>query len=113
MELVKTIYERTDTELKNREAEIQRLREELKMLRGEEIPYVQIQKEISLSYPQVEDIYISRGAFVAKDSLDAKSCILVVPQCTDSIKVEDKIKLEEWLKLRLASENVVLIPMIK
>lgn len=113
MELVKTIYERTDTELKNREAEIQRLREELKMLRGEEIPYVQIQKEIRLSYPQVEDIYISRGAFVAKDSLDAKSCILVVPQCTDSIKVEDKIKLEEWLKLRLASENVVLIPMIK
>lgn len=113
MELVKTIYERTDTELKNREAEIQRLREELKMLRGEEIPYVQIQKEISLSYPQVEDIYISRGAFVAKDSLDAKSCILVVPQCTDSIKVEDKIKLEEWLKLRLASENVVLIPLIK
>lgn len=113
MELVKTIYERTDTELKNREAEIQRLREELKMLRGEEIPFVQIQKEISLSYPQVEDIYISRGAFVAKDSLDAKPCILVVPQCTDSIKIEDKIKLEEWLKLRLASENVVLIPMIK
>ena len=113
MELVKTIYERTDTELKNRDAEIQKLREELKMLRGEEIPFVQIQKEISLSYPQVEDIYISRGAFVAKDSLDAKPCILVVPQCTDSIKIEDKIKLEEWLKLRLASENVVLIPMIK
>lgn len=113
IEIVKSIYERTDSEIRRKDAEIQALKEELRMLRGEEIPYIQIQREISLTYPQVEDIYITRGAYVAQDSLNAKSCLLVIPECTDSLRTDERIKLTEWLKLRLATEDVVLLPIIK
>ena len=112
MELVRSIYERTDSELSRREAEIQQLKDELKLLRGNEIPYMQLQKEIELSYPQVGDIYFGRGAFAAKDSLNAMPCLVVIPQCSDSLRVEERIKLTEWLKLRLATENVVILPIV-
>ena len=111
MEVVKSLFERTDSEISRKDSEIQRLKDELKMLKAEEIPYSQIQKEISLSYPQVEDIYIARGAYVAKDSL--ANCLLVIPGCTDSLRTDEQIKLTEWLKLRLATEEIVLLPILK
>lgn len=75
-----------------------------------QIPLTQTQKEISLSYPQIESIYVGRGALAAKDSLNAKSCIIVVPVCKTPLNAKDKTKLAEWLKLRLSSEDVVLFP---
>ena len=39
-------------------------------------------------------------------------CLVVIPQCSDSLRVEDRIKLTEWLKLRLATENVVILPIV-
>ena len=112
MELVRSIYERTDSELSRRDAQIQQLNEQLKMIQGNEIPYMQLQKEIALSYPQVGDVYFGRGALAARDSLNASPCIIVIPKCSDSLRVEEKIKLTEWLKLRLATENVVILPIL-
>ena len=112
MELVRSIYERTDSELSRRDAQIQQLNEQLKMIQGNEIPYMQLQKEIALSYPQIGDIYFGRGALAARDSLNASTCIIVIPKCSDSLRVEEKIKLTEWLKLRLATENVVILPIL-
>ena len=112
MELVRSIYERTDHELSRRDAQIQQLHEQLKMIQGNEIPYMQLQKEIALSYPQIGDIYCGRGALAARDSLNASPCIIVIPKCSDSLRVEEKIKLTEWLKLRLATENVVILPIL-
>lgn len=112
MELVRSIYERTDSELSRRDAQIQQLNEQLKMIQGNEIPYMQLQKEIALSYPQIGDIYFGRGALAARDSLNASPCIIVIPKCSDSLRVEEKIKLTEWLKLRLATENVVILPIL-
>lgn len=112
MELVRSIYERTDSELSRRDAQIQQLNEQLKMIQGNEIPYMQLQKEIALSYPQIGDIYFGRGALAARDSLNACPCIIVIPKCSDSLRVEEKIKLTEWLKLRLATENVVILPIL-
>ncbi len=110
VELVKSIYERTDNELNRRDSELRKLKDELKVYKAEEIPSMQIQKEISLSYPQIESIYVGRGALAAKDSLNAKSCIIVVPVCKTPLNAKDKTKLAEWLKLRLSSEDVVLFP---
>ena len=112
-EIVRSIYERTDYEIKKRDHEIQKLKQQLKSVKAEEIQYTQIQKEISLSYPQISNVYITRGAYAQKDSTEAMNCVLVVPECANPLTAEEQLKLTEWLKIRLTSENVVVLPVKK
>ena len=111
VDLIRGIYERTDSELGKKDAEIERLQKEIQKMKEDEIPYVQLTKEITLSYPQISKIYLLKGASVVKDSLMQNPCIVAIPVCSTELKQEEKIRLTEWLKIRLASENVELIPL--
>ena len=91
--LVKDIYERTDSEISKREAEIRVLENELTKYRQQEIPYLQISRELTSQFPQVKDIYISRGADINTDSLSTQDCILVVARTERVLDDEDKQKM--------------------
>ena len=47
LELVKGIYDKMDTEVAKRDDEIRRLKDELKVAKGTDIPYLQISREIA------------------------------------------------------------------
>ena len=105
--LVKDIYERTDSEISKREAEIRVLENELTKYRQQEIPYLQISRELTSQFPQVKDIYISRGADINTDSLSTQDCILVVARTERVLDDEDKQKMTDYLKVRLNDTTVV------
>ena len=93
--LVKDIYERTDSEISKREAEIRVLENELTKYRQQEIPYLQISRELSSQFPQVKDLYISRGADINTDSLAMQDCILVVARTERVLDDESKQKMTD------------------
>lgn len=114
--LVRDIYARTDSEIGKRDAQIRMLEMELSKYKQKEIPYTQISREIASQYPQIKEIYISRGADVTTDSLytkdcilDTKDCILVVAKTQRSLGDEVKLRMTEFLKARLNDTTVVVI----
>ena len=111
--LVKDIYERTDSEISKREAEIRVLENELTKYRQQEIPYLQISRELSSQFPQVKDLYISRGADINTDSLSMQNCILVVARTERVLDDESKQKMTDFLKVRLNDSTVVVLNALK
>lgn len=107
--LVRDIYARTDSEIGKRDAQIRMLEMELSKYKQKEIPYTQISREIVSQYPQVKEIYISRGADVTTDSLYTKDCILVVAKTQRALGDEVKLRMTEFLKARLNDTTVVVI----
>lgn len=109
VELVKSIYDRMDTEVSRRDAEISRLRQQLAASEKEELPYVQLAREIMGIYPSVKDVVLARGATVSADSLYAAPCLSVVVHRDSVFTPAEMSQLSEWLRVRLATDMEVVI----
>lgn len=109
VELVKSIYDRMDTEVSRRDAEISRLRQQLAASAKEELPYVQLAREIMGIYPSVKDVVLARGATVSADSLYAAPCLSVVVHRDSVFTSAEMSQLSEWLRMRLATDMEVVI----
>ena len=108
IELVKSIYDKMDTEVAQRDAEISNLRQQLRATQQESLPYVQLTREILGIYPSVRSVVIARGATVDKDSLTASPCISVIVRPDSMLTHAETIQLTEWLRVRLNEESIVL-----
>ena len=104
----KGIYERLDTKIGQYERTIEKLTNELDAARKEDIPYVQIGKEISAVFPQVKQVYMGYGANIAIDSLASTPCLYVKVR-TDSLMTESSLEqLKKWITARLQYPDVEL-----
>lgn len=108
IELVKSIYDKMDTEVARRDAEISDLRHQLSVTQQESLPYVQLTREILGIYPSVRSVVIARGAAVERDSLTASPCISVIVRADSMLTPAETIQLTEWLRVRLNEESIVL-----
>ena len=116
IEMVKSIYDKMDTEVEKRNKEIIHLQQEIAGLRQEldatrrpALPYAQITREISGIYPMVQSVTIGRGAKVSVDSLHVQPCLSVIVHTTSALTLEQHTHLNEWLKIRLEDTTVELI----
>ena len=109
IELVKGIYEQMDREIYERDADIKRLEEELKAAKSVDIPYVQTTREITSSYPNIQEVNITLGASVRPDSLTPHQSMLVMVKADTLLMHEDSLKLSDWLKIRLNNDDLRLI----
>ena len=109
LEVVKGIYDKMDTEIGKRDDEIRRLKEELNIAKGNDIPYVQLTREIINSYPAVKEVHMAQGAKVSADSLVMLPCITVIVKCDTLMNQDEADRLGEWLKIRLDTDDITLI----
>ena len=116
VEMIKSIYDKMDTEVEKRNTEIIRLQHEVATLKQEleatkhtDLPYTQLTREISGIYPMVKSVTIGRGARVSVDSLHSQPCLSVIVHTTSALTVEQHTHLNEWLKIRLDDTTVELI----
>ena len=109
IELVKSIYDKMDTEVSRRDAEIVRLRQQLAASAKEELPYVQLAREIMGIYPAVKDVVLARGATVSADSLVAVPSLSVVVRPDSTLSSVELTQLTEWLRVRLATDMEVVV----
>ena len=104
--LLKGLYERADDELARKNAEIDRLQQEIYDLKGRELNYKRIAREVRYSYPDIKDITISKGATV-DDSLRVKECTIVLATSVKPLPQAQVRKVEDWLKMRLEDSTTV------
>ena len=101
--LVEGIYERMDRQLEAKENEILALQSVVDSLNGKRIPYEQITAETIAQYPQVTGLHLSRGATVEADSTRTDG-ILAIVYCDGNLSPENKVRLENWLRVRLGGD---------
>ena len=107
--MLKTIYERADNEIKRQEARIKILENELDAIRGQEIPYNQLSREVGSQYPEILSLYVANGQQIQKDSLQGRHKIMVVANTTKAMLPKRVKSLEDWLRIRLNDTTVVVI----
>ena len=107
-EILKGIYERTDNEITRREAEIKKLEDELKLLHASDIPYSQITREAVNQYPELKSLFVARGAEVRSSDFKESDGLLAIATTTRPLSDEQKLRLKNWLRIRLGIENVTL-----
>lgn len=107
--LMKGIYERTDAELNRKEMQIRELENRLNEIGRTEIPYRQLTREITSQYPEIKELYLTRGASVSADSLKQDRCLLVVARTDAPLPEARSRRLTDWLRIRLNDTTVVLI----
>lgn len=109
-ELVREIYSRMDQEIATRDNEIKRLTAELEAQQHNDIPYSQIAREIKATYPSINEVHITYGEHIAdSDTENHQHSTIVAIVASRRLVDSDKNKLQEWLKVRLNSENLILI----
>ena len=77
--------------------------------KGNDIPYIQLTREIRNAYPAVTEVHISQGASVTSDSLKLSPCLSVIISCSEALSPEDANRLNEWLKIRMETEDIILV----
>ena len=109
IELVKSIYDKMDTEVSRRDAEISTLRQQLAASTKEELPYVQIAREVMGIYPFVNDVVLTSDAIVRADSLVAVPTFSVLVRSDSILSSTQLTQLSEWLHVRLATDMEVIV----
>ena len=105
-QIYKGIYERLDSEIEKYESTIDRLQQELQSVKKDEIPYLQIAKEIGATYPEIRHIYLSQGAAVIMQSYEITPCLMVKVQTDTLMDAESVEQLKRWIEIRLQTDNV-------
>ena len=96
-----------------KDGEIKRLERQIDALRGEEIPYAQIAREVKYQFPAIKDITISRGASVSTDSLKVRNYTQVLATTGKEMRRSEVVELQNWLQIRLADSTVVVNNLVK
>ncbi len=110
IEMVKDIYDRMDTEISSRDKEISRLKAELEKQESEQIPYLQLTREIRANNPTISEVHITRGEKIMAEMSDSTAQTTIVMVRTNGKFGHDAHqKLENWLKIRLDEEELTLI----
>ncbi len=106
-QIIQGVYEVLEDQLVKKDSLINSLRQQVNSLGGREIPYSQVAKEVSIQWPDIKEIFISRGASVTTDSLDTSFRTLAIITADPPVSKEQTNRLEQWLKVRLSDTTVV------
>lgn len=108
-DMLKTFFERSDREIKQREELLAQLQEELRTIRDKELPVARIAKELLTQYPDLTGFSMSRGSEVTLDSLKETERIFVLVKWKKPVDKEVVAKLQKWLCVRLETDNITVI----
>ncbi len=108
-EIVKSIYERSDQQIKALNDSITKLDKQLSDYKEKELPVEAVSKELFAQYPDILSLSLSRGAIAnANDPAETEQVIAIITT-EKPIDAELHDRIERWLKVRLNNENVLIV----
>ena len=108
-ELMKSFYEHTDKQIKMLNDSIVKLNSSLEAYKESQIPITKIAQELIAMHPQIKNVSITRGSTVDADTLVENERIMVFVVSSDHIGEALHNQIENWLKIRLNNDNVLLV----
>ena len=106
MNALKDIYEKKESIISAKEQEIVLLKNELDKIKGDELEYDRISKEIFSIKSSLSEVSITKGHMYNRDSTSRRDVISVVVSSRDSIGTGELEELREWLKVRMNTDII-------
>lgn len=106
-DVVKGIFAQNEQEIKKREEYISQLENELKKLKEEQLPALQINKELCAQYPSIKQFYLAKGEKMS-DSKN-EEIILAIIKSNQRLGASEITKIKNWLSVRLNTQAIEII----
>ena len=108
-EMMKGFLEHTDRQIKTLNDSIVRLGDALNAYKEQEIPVEAVSKELFAQYSNITNLRLSRGYSVSTDGDGETEQIIAFVTSKEPLTNDQKERIERWLKVRLNSENVMVL----
>ena len=108
-EMMKGFLEHTDRQIKTLNDSIVRLGDALNAYKEQEIPVEAVSKELFAQYSNITNLSLSRGYSVSTDGDGETEQIIAFVTSKEPLTNDQKERIERWLKVRLNSENVMVL----
>ena len=108
-EIMKSIYEHNDKQIKTLTDSIVKLNTQLKYYNDMIMPVESVAQELFAQHPQITNVSITRGSAFSADTIANTEQIIVFVTADEPIKQDLHNQIERWLKVRLQNENVLVV----
>ena len=108
-DLIKSIYEYNDRQVKALTDSIAALEAQIEDFRRREIPVEAVARELFAQYPSIKGISLSEGPTVTSSGVKGQNQVIAIVTASDTLGAEMTGRLERWLKARLENENVTVL----
>lgn len=108
-EIIRSILDGHNQEVFALEARVDSLSSAIRIYEDQVLPSTMITREIAAQYPSVSEVILTRGERVRADSTAAKAAIVAIVYSSKAIKEPERERLEQWLQVRLAVDDVTVM----
>ena len=108
-ELIKSIYEHNDQQIKALEDSIAKLENRLTIYRNRELPVEEVSKELFAQYPFITEFSLANGPTVKSSGEGGQEQVVAVISASEPIDNEMLDRIQRWLAARFKNDNVRVI----
>ena len=108
-EIIRNIIDSHNQQVGELEAKVTELSGELQHYKNLQLPAALLTQELAAQYDGIQKVTLTRGESVTTGSTSGVETVVAILQCTKAIKEAERIRIQNWLKVRLGVENVEVI----
>lgn len=107
--IIEELYQKNEATLKNKDARIKLLEDEIVRFRSKEIPIMNLAQEVKAINNNISQLSVASTIVSNIDSLTYDTLILAYVQFKIKPKTAENVQVEDWLKARLKIEAIKLV----
>ena len=109
IEIVKNLIATNTTNIQVRDDSIKVLNAQIEAYKQQQLPAVQLAAELQVQMPGITRVTMAKGTAIDKDVVTSENQVVVIVYCCEMPSEKEKIKVLEWLKVRLQVQEVEII----
>lgn len=112
-ELIRSIIDGHNRQVEELSGQVDSLSETIGFLRSQQLPTALITREIAAQYAGVQEVTLTRGESVAAEGGRSHPAIVAIIQSAQALKEQERLRIEQWLQVRLGVDDVTVINQTK
>ena len=111
-DLMKGIYQNNTRTIESLQETIAKMDTTIRAYKEKELPSELVAMEICSQYEKVAAVVLTRGQSIDSKSGVKQDAIVALMQCTEPLSDAEMQKMQNWLRIRLSSDRVVVLQTI-
>ena len=108
-EIVKNLMATNASNVQVRDDSIKVLNAQIAHYKQQELPAKQLAEELQVQLPSITRLTLARGTALEQNVVMSEEQVIVVAHCSEMPSEEEKVRVYEWLKIRLQVEDLEII----
>ena len=108
-EIVKNLMATNASNVQVRDDSIKVLNAQIAHYKQQELPAKQLAEELQVQLPSITRLTVARGTALEQNLVMSEEQVVVVAHCSEMPSEEEKVRVYEWLKIRLQVEDLEII----